>query len=412
MIANLLRSKALGFLTAGIVAVILLWSLPPSVAAHLLDARNLKYSGFGSSASSQVSYCQERSTPKVETNRVDPAAKDAVDVRKVWAKSNDGGDFVKAYMWFPSPSGKYIVVLTQRKVIPIIGYETDLELLSTANGSARPLTEDGLGYDLVRWHQNGNQIAYISQQGHYLRFDQEPHDADIPWTVYVQNIISGTRTRLFQESPVPNYILDRPVLEWIPHRNQLLYSSHHSNGLFLLGADGAKPERLAKIGPAGIVTTANLTYWRDDSKRRIRIARLPAQTAAWTKPEMWQKLKPFAAFIFPRDPMIVSFSHSGQVAVLIPLSEGETNPRASQLIVVDPVTRQAHPLGVVPAEWSQSLSWTDDGKHLTLAQSDTPDEDNRRRVDVNSAPQQSFDKLDWTSRSPALLQTILPEARH
>lgn len=342
----------------------------------------------------------------VKTGIFDVSTRDDAAVRQVWSKTNDGGDYVKATEWFPSPSDKYIVVVTGRKVIPILELETDLCLLSKQQGTNQTLTGDGFGYSLVRWNADEKQIAYLSQEGHYLKFDEEPINSDVPWTVYVQNIVSGKRTRLFKESALAPEKGISPLLEWIPQGAQILYSSFNSKGLLLLSADGTKAKRLATTSPDGIVTTAGLAYWHEDSKRRIRIARLPARTADWAKPETWQQITPFVTLTFPRGATNVTFSSAGLMAVLVPVIEGNTGPWASQLAVIDPVTRQARLLGVVPAEWCAALSWSPDGKRLILAQSETMDEGKQRSVEIGSAPQQSFDKLDWKSRTVAALRPI------
>ncbi len=346
----------------------------------------------------------------VKTGTFNASTKDDAAVWQVWSKTNDGGDYARATEWFPSPSDNYIVVVTGKKAIPILGLETNLCLLSKRSGTNRPLTEDGLGYETIRWNTDEKQIAYLSQEGHYSKFDQQPSDADIPWTVYAQNIINGKRIRLFKENALPPEKGVRPLLEWIPQRSQLLYSSARPRGLYLLGVDGTKPKRLATTSPDGIVTTAGLAYWHEDSKRRIQIAHLPARTTDWAQAKMWKQITPFVTFSFPSNPVCETFSRTGQLAVLVPLIDGNTWPRTSQLVVIDPLTRQARSLGIVPAEWCGNLSWSADGSRLILAQSNAQDEEKQASVDIRSTPLQSFGTLNWKSRALAALHPILPDA--
>jgi len=362
----------------------------------------------GSSANASGMFAGEA----VEVGSLNTATTDAVAIRKLWDKKNDGWDGPRAEDWYPSPSDKELVVVVGRRAIPYMDFLTDLELLSKRNGTVRPLTHDADGYSMVRWHPNEKQIAYVSQAGHYDRMEQQPTDAYIPWTVYVQNIITGRRVRLFVEKALPPDRNTGGYLEWIPKRSQLLYKSSSPRGLFLLDTNGAKPKRLAAIGPDEIVPGASLAYWRDNSKHRIRIARLPAQTSAWTKPVTWKNLTPFVTFVFPHNSFQVQFSRAGHMAFLVPLTERgkeEGGPIPSQLVVIDPVTCKSRLLGVVPAEWCGYLSWSPDGKHLIIAQSSTPDEEKQVSIDIGSAPVRRFDTINWKSRKPATLHPIPPD---
>ncbi len=301
--------------------------------------------------------------------------------------------------WYPSPSGKYLIVQAGRGQIHVLGSVTDLWLVSTQGGSARPLTTDAEGYSDVCWSADESSIAYVCHNGYYLTFDREQEPPNPGVTVYTQNIHSGNRKALFHNKWASSGFDEDKSLVWLPHQPFLLYAAGTPLGTLLLNVEGGSSRRLSINSFSGILPRERAMYWLNDTHSVLTTGQIQPSVTTLASLGTGEKLSMSAGFTFPEALVGLCFSPDGtKLAGWLSAS--------NRLVVLDPASRRVRLLGVVPLPWHGFLRWSQDGQFLfasrTLRQNDT----DIVAVSVEASTIHLFGEADWNNMLPAKLLPI------
>ena len=315
------------------------------------------------------------------------------------------------YSFTTSPDRQQIIAtFDPTNFTPSYGRVNELEWIATDGSRRKRLTQDRGGYDDLQWASDLKRIAYTSHQGEPTFMDA---DSPIRQAVYVQDIGTGKRHKLFDEQILnreDRYERSAPaILEWLSP-TQLLYSSTRPRGLFLLDTGGKPPVRLALDVPNRIDLAHHVAIWQEYESNQLRLAPLPTDPAALTRPETWNALKPTITADFPQIISELSFaSDNHTVAIaLTPRLYGEAPTR---LLLFDFVTRRVRFIGYSEKRLT-GFRWSRNGKWLIVTldlSSPTPSNFRNEIVAIpvppgDGVPLEQFDPMQTT---PLIWKTIL-----
>lgn len=290
-----------------------------------------------------------------------------------------------------------------------------------ATGQWKTLTTDDGYYGGICFEPSGSRIAYMSQQGVSAGIDPTDAPPPVAWALYVQDVGSGERKKIYEDRPVPLWTNDvseagAGLLGWIPGTHDLLYGASHNAGLWDVSGDGARPRLVTAYPPTLLNYDPKRKDWRAEWKdarhHTFRYADVTQNLRVLSQPSYWRNLtgtKPFYLPDFPDSTQLLSpSSDRKRLPAMLFCSALPGGQRAGDqhvgemlLAVLELPTLQVRVLGVAPHGGYGGFGWAADGLHLLCSQLVPNRPDRIYQCDVSAITPQPMRHVNWRTRKQA-----------
>ena len=234
-------------------------------------------------------------------------------------------------------------------------------------GTVEALTSDGAGYGYALYSSDEKFAAYMSREG-VLGAAGAAAPRAIPWAVYIQSLITGTRYRTFTQPPRPPDQITGALYGWVPGSHGAVFGTTDPPGIYLLRASGRPAIRLLSRFISGITPGWKWAWTGDATAHRVSFGRLPSPTQRLLTPAAWAAMHWYGPYTLPGVPDYTGLGHddtpvfSADDTRAAVFSDLPGSP-ARRLMVINLKSGAIHSAGAPPADVG-GLVFSADGKRI------------------------------------------------